>query len=422
MNRFLVSAVIGAAVLVVPGRAESVQLSSEELLKTIQSHYFRTDAPNLEERLREGAARGLLAELNQVQRDLLVKTEGPVQESGKKTVVTEEEMQGGLDKVAPNRLLTANQSKLMKQERSGAFGGIGLILKEERERGMFSVQGVIPGMPSEKGGIKVGDTLVSVDGQSLASLALLDMVGKLRGKEGTTVRLTLDRNGKKFDVTLTRDTVKIPSVEFTPRPGGVAHLKILSFHSGVVHEVKKALAEAASKKVWGMVIDLRGNPGGVLDACVETTKMFLNPQQMIVRTVRHGQPEEVYKATEPPVFSGPLVLLVNRFTGSSAEIFTEALRENNKALVVGERTMGKGTSETVFDLRSGHTLFLSTGAFFGPSGRSPSPGGLKPDVALESSSMSEPKEPQSNLSKLGAPPSPDSALETAFGILTFARK
>jgi carboxyl-terminal processing protease len=425
MRTFLtvVSWIVLISLWATPGRA--AELSTDELLSIISKQYFRPDLPDLERTLREGSAKGLFDRLNELQRKLLVGDEQP-----RRGACAQDPER------AVNRLFTPDEYRLLKEEMTGQFGGIGLRINSRNERAPFTVLEAIAGMPSFKAGITRGDRILSVDGKSVDGLALRELVLKLRGPDGAAVKLGLDRAGKPVDVTLVREKIRVPTVELTLR-GAVARLKLSAFNERTAEELRQALEKVAAEKTRGLVVDLRGNPGGLFEVSIDVARMFLGPGQLIVKTARRGQPQQEYRAEKPPLFAGPVVLLVGRETGSSAEILTMALQDNHRALVVGSRTMGKGTAETVISLPSGHALKLTTMVFYGPSGRSPTAGGIEPDVTMVVESCQdrpegdgprtdrrgtgEKTEPKGPPSSAGSPPA-DTGLEAAFRILAFGQK
>ena len=352
--------------------APASALSVDALLAEVHRTWYEPDLPELAVRLREAAARGLLAGLNRIQAERI----------GGKPAAPCEEDEG------VNRLYTPDEFKLFHQEMSGRFGGVGLMLgpPHEQERPVpgepIVVLKVIAGMPGEKSGVKAGDRLVSVDGSPVATAPLKDIVMKLRGEPGSNVTVGLEREGKPVEIKLTRQEIRVPAVEFTARDGGVGLIAFHEFNEGALEELKAALAKANDTKLKGLVIDLRDNPGGALDTALAASKLFLSKGEVIARTRRHGEGEKVETADGDALWKGALVLLVNRSTRSSAELFTGALQDNKHALVVGERTFGKGTAETVLSLPGGYAMKLTSLMLYRPSGAATAKGGVEPDVAL----------------------------------------
>lgn len=373
-----------AAVIAAPALAESPApahpLAAPALLSAIREHYYEPNLPGLDERLTEGAARGMLEELNRIQAERI----------GGAAVRIDPDDRG------VNRLYTPDEFKLFRQEISGKFGGLGLVLgppggpgpepapgqPHPEHRGPHAVLKLIPEMPGAKGGLKEGDLVTSVDGSNVSSMPLKDLVLKLRGDAGSKVKLGLERDGRPQEVELTRAEIKVPAVELEVRENGAAVLEIHEFHESALPELKAALAQAKEKKAWGLVLDLRDNPGGALDVALEACKLFLAKGEVIAKTQKHGAGETVHKQDGEPTWTGALVVLVNKNTRSSAELFAGALQDNKKALVVGEKTFGKGTAETLVSLASGYALKITTLVLYRPNGAATAKGGLDPDVPI----------------------------------------
>ena len=361
-----------------PSPTAATTLSVEALLAEVRQHWYEPDLPGLEDRLREGAARGLLEELNRVQAERIGGVAARIDP----------------DDRGVNRMYTPDEFKLFRQEVSGKFGGLGLMLGPpggpEPETnaahveycGPHAVLKLVPGMPAEKSGVKEGDLVKSVDGLRVETMPLKDLVLKLRGEPGSRVKLALERAGKPVDLELERVEIKVPAVQIEPRANGTAHLTVHEFHEGALDELKAALAKAKEQKTWGLVIDLRDNPGGALDVAIAACKLFLAKGEVILKTRRHGEAETVHKQDGEPTWTGALVVLVNGRTRSSAEIFAGALQDNKKALIVGEKTFGKGTAETLIALPSGHAIKITTLVLYRPNGAATAKGGLDPDVPI----------------------------------------
>lgn len=376
----VLAAVIAAPALQAQSPAPTHPLSVDALLGAVREHWYEPELPGLEERLREGAARGLFEELNRIQADRI----------GGQAVRIDPDDRG------VNRMYTPDEFKLFRQEVSGKFGGLGLMLgppggpgpepapgqPHVEHRGPHEVLKLIPDMPAAKGGVQSGDRVTSVDGVNVTTMPLKDLVLKLRGEPKSRVKLGLERAGKPVDIELTRAEIKVPAVKLAMRENGAAHLEIHEFHESALSELVAALAEAKEKKATGLVLDLRDNPGGALDVALAACKLFLAKGETIAKTLKHGAGETVHKQDGEPTWTGPAVVLVNGHTRSSAELFAGALQDNKKALVVGEKTFGKGTAETLVSLPSGHALKITTLVLYRPNGAATAKGGLEPDVPI----------------------------------------
>lgn len=380
-------------------------LTVESVMAEVQRQYFAPDLPGFDEKLREGAARGMLAALNEMQAAAL---------GAAKRAKPHHDADEGV-----NRLYTPGEFKLFSQEMSGKFGGVGIKIGPPGgpgtgtpEKGPFAVLDTIENMPAVKAGVKKGDLLVSVDSVPVTTVPLPEIVLKLRGPAASTVKIGLLRDGKPLDVELVRQVVEWKAAVLEV-PAGKQYgvLTLREFNDRASADLKAALAEATSKKLWGLVLDLRDNPGGQLDVGLEACRMFLDRGQVIAKMKRRGEPEKVHTQEGEPLYRGTLVLLVNRKTRSSAELFAGALQDNKKALVVGERTFGKGTAETVVSLPGGYAMKVTSLVLFRPSGASTSLGGLKPDVPCSVGDARDEKPDDE----------PDEAVGAATSILEFAR-
>jgi len=400
--------------------AAPAALSVDALMAEIRKNWYEPELPGLEEKLREAAARGLLVGLNRIQAERIGGSAPPPPDEDE----------------GVNRLYTPDEFKLFRQEVSGKFGGVGMVLgppgalEHEHEHGGIPEEGgepivvlkLVAGMPGEKAGLKAGDRLVSVDGAPVATAPLKDVVLKLRGEPGSKVAVGVERDGKPIAYQLERAEIRVPAVEYTAREGGTALIAFHEFNDGAVDELKAALVRANTEKLRGLVIDLRDNPGGALDAAYAAAKLVVDRGQVIARTRRHGEGEQVHASDADPVWHGALVVLVNHNTRSSAEVFAGALQDNHKALIVGERTFGKGTAETLLSLDGGYAVKITSLMLYRPGGAATAKGGLVPDVPLAAGhrppgTFGRPERTPADAGKQPASPDP---VDAAFRILSFA--
>jgi carboxyl-terminal processing protease len=272
------------------------------------------------------------------------------------------------------------------QEIEGRFSGVGLSVVPVK-RGLRAVQ-VFHGSPADKAGIEPGDTIVSVDGDSIAGLGSTEATAKIKGPEGTEVTLgVLDaKSGKVQDLKLTRAEVALPNVSshvITVKGRKLGYIRMLSFseevHALLASAVKKVEREGAE----GIVLDLRGNPGGLLEEAVLSAGVFLPKGEVVVSTKSRTQGDSVHETSGGRLSKLPLVLLIDRGTASAAEILTAALADDAGATVVGTRSYGKGVFQEEKGLSNGGALKLTIGEYFTPKGvnlaRS---GGIHPDVEV----------------------------------------
>jgi carboxyl-terminal processing protease len=270
------------------------------------------------------------------------------------------------------------------QEIEGQFSGVGLSVVPAK-RGLRAVQ-VFHGSPAAAAGIEPGDTIVAVNGESIAGQSSAEATAKIKGPEGTQVKLgVLDaKSGKVRDLKLTRAEVALPNVSSsvkTVHGRKLGYIRMLSFSEGVHALLASAVRKVEREGAEGIVLDLRGNPGGLLEEAVLSASIFLPKGEVVVSTKSRTQGNSVHETIGGNLPKVPLVLLIDRNTASSAEILTAALADDAGATVVGTRSYGKGVFQEEKDLSNGGALKLTVGEFFTPNGvnlaRS---GGIHPDV------------------------------------------
>jgi carboxyl-terminal processing protease len=276
------------------------------------------------------------------------------------------------------------------------FSGVGLGVQRDR-RGLRITQ-VYDGSPAKKAGLREGDVILSADGTRLAGKAEEAAVGLIKGKEGTRVKLGVRRGRRTFDRTVTRAQIDIPVVESeTVRRGGkrYAHIRLATFSSGSHAEIYAKIRAAQKRDVAGIVFDLRGNSGGLVEEARLIASAFL-PEGRIVTTRGRSVSETVYEATGDPVAPKiPLVVLVDRGSASASEIVAGALQDRDRAKVVGTKTFGKGVFQQVVELGNGGALDITVGQYFLPSGRNiggrgvKRGAGLQPDVRVQDDPKTE---------------------------------
>jgi carboxyl-terminal processing protease len=274
----------------------------------------------------------------------------------------------------------------MQIQTSGQFAGLGIEVT--MEDGLVKVISPIDDTPAAKAGIKTGDFIAAVDGTPIQGMALDDAIAKMRGAEGTKVTITVLRTGTKkpFDVTLMRAIVQVDNVKFH-RDGDVGYIRLPSFNeqtdAGLEHAVRE-LKHQIGPGLKGYVLDLRNNPGGLLDQAVEVSDDFLNAGEIVSTRGRHPEDSSRYDAKPGDVTDGkPVIVLVNGGTASAAEIVAGALQDDKRATVVGMTSFGKGSVQTIIPLgQNGGALRLTTARYYTPSGHSIQALGITPDVAV----------------------------------------
>lgn len=275
----------------------------------------------------------------------------------------------------------------LQESTSGEFGGLGIEVG--LEDGFLQVISPIDDTPASKAGIEAGDIIAKIDGHPVKGVSLTEAVDQLRGKPGSQVTLTVIRDGgQPFEVKLVRAVIKVRSVKSQLLEPGYGYLRLTQFQINSGEEVAKALAKLAAdnggKPLTGLVMDLRNNPGGVLQAAVEVADQFLT-DGLIVYTKGRLPNAELRFSAEPggPAEKVPLVVLINGGSASAAEIVAGALQDHKRAILMGTDSFGKGSVQTVLPLNNDRALKLTTALYYTPNGRSIQAQGIVPDIKVD---------------------------------------
>lgn len=274
----------------------------------------------------------------------------------------------------------------LQESTSGEFGGLGIEVGTED--GFIKVVSPIDDTPASKAGIQPGDLIVKIDGQPTKGLSMMEAVDKMRGKAGSPIVLTLIREGgQPFDVELKRAVIKVKSVKSQLLDKNYGYIRITQFQVNTGEEVGKALAklrkENSDKKLAGLVLDLRNNPGGVLQSAVEVADHFLTKGLIVYTKGRIANSELRFSADPADASEGvPLVVLINGGSASAAEIVAGALQDHKRGVLMGTDSFGKGSVQTVLPLNNDRALKLTTALYFTPNGRSIQAQGIVPDVEV----------------------------------------
>ncbi|MGQ7959866.1 S41 family peptidase [Pseudomonas sp. SP16.1] len=299
----------------------------------------------------------------------------------------ENAIKGMLSNLDPHSAYLEPEAFLELQEStSGEFGGLGIEVG--MEDGFVKVVSPIDDTPASQAGIQPGDLIVKIDGQPTKGLSMMEAVDKMRGKAGSKIELTLVRDGgQPFDLTLTRAVIKVRSVKSQMLEDGYGYLRISQFQVNTGEEVGKALSKLrkdnGDKKLRGLVMDLRNNPGGVLQAAVEVTDHFLKSGLIVYTEGRLANSELRFNADPVDASEGvPLVVLINGGSASASEIVAGALQDHKRAVLMGTDSFGKGSVQTVLPLNNDRALKLTTALYFTPNGRSIQAQGIVPDIEV----------------------------------------
>lgn len=276
--------------------------------------------------------------------------------------------------------------KELQVETKGSFGGIGIEITIRD--GVLTVVSPLEGTPAYELGIQAGDQIIRVDGEPTKEMTLMEAVKKMRGPKGTNVVLTIMREEftKPQDFVVTRATIAIRSVRSKTLEPGYGYIRLSQFQSSTARDLRKEIAnlEKENKSLKGLILDLRNNPGGLLDQAVKVSDEFLNEGLIVYTGGRLKSQDMRFEAhMNTRSHSYPIVVLVNEGSASAAEIVAGALQDHKRAVVVGVKTFGKGSVQTVMPLRNGAALRLTTALYYTPSGRSIQAKGIEPDIVVE---------------------------------------
>jgi len=282
--------------------------------------------------------------------------------------------------------LTPDQLNEVYAQIEGNFVGLGVELKPHRDTLM--VLRVITGSPAERAGIRPGDRIVAVDGRQTKDVSTERAANLLQGPAGTSVQLTLaDAAGQTRSVTVGRQRVEVPSVDdvqILDRSQGVGYLKLTCFQKTTAHDLDAALWTLYQDGMRSLIIDVRGNPGGLLVAAVEVADRFLERGVIVSTRGRNAQEDLTYSAHEAGTWRVPLVVVVDQDSASAAEIFAGAIRDHHRGTIVGVRSFGKGSVQGIFPLEETNAgVRLTTAKFYSPSGRPYNNLGVEPDVVVQ---------------------------------------
>ena len=290
--------------------------------------------------------------------------------------------------------MNAHDYRDMQQQARGEYGGLGIEVTSED--GVVRVVSPIDDTPAARAGIEAGDYLVALDGESIVGLTLNEAVERMRGQAGTEITVTVTREGTEpFDVTLTREIINVRAVTARVEGGDVGVIRISTFNertTAMLNDAIRTVRREAGPNLRGIVLDLRNNPGGLLDQAISVSDAFLDGGEVV--STRGRQPGDVqrYNARRGDDMPGvQIVVLINGASASAAEIVAGALQDRNRALVVGMQSFGKGSVQTVIPLQGGRdgALRLTTARYYTPAGRSIQGAGIEPDVEVSQRRFTE---------------------------------
>jgi carboxyl-terminal processing protease len=292
--------------------------------------------------------------------------------------------------------MNEEEAKSMTIQNKGEFGGLGIEVT--MENGVVKVVSPIDDTPAARAGIQSGDLIVEIDGKQVIGMTLTESVDKMRGKVGSEILLTVVRQGAKapLKIKLVRDIIQIQSVKSRIEGGNVGYIRITTFNAQTSPGLKKAfedIKKQAGNKLVGYVIDLRNNPGGLLDQAIAVADAFLDKGEIVSTRGRNADDTRRDNATSGDMAASlPLAVLINGGSASASEIVAGALQDHKRAIIVGTQSFGKGSVQTLFNAPGGGMIRLTTARYYTPSGRSIQAKGITPDIVVERANVVAEKE------------------------------
>lgn len=294
-------------------------------------------------------------------------------------------IKGMLSSLDPHSaFMTPDMYKEMQVETKGEFGGIGIQIGIKE--GMLTVIAPIEDTPAYKAGIKAGDKIIKINNEFTKDMSLHDAVSKMRGVPKTPVTITILREGWKEtkDFTIIRDIIKIKSVRSKLLEDGIGYIKINQFQEQTAADLSNAMEQLMKEKINSLILDLRNNPGGLLNSAVDVTSQLLPPGKLVVYTKdRKGERTEYYTKAGGANSTLPMVVLVNQGSASASEIVAGALKDWNRSVILGTQTFGKGSVQSVVPLSDGSGIRLTTARYYTPKGTSIQTTGIMPDIVVK---------------------------------------
>lgn len=296
-------------------------------------------------------------------------------------------VKGMLQELDPHtNFLPPDIYKEFETETSGEFGGLGIEITVQND--VLTVISPIEDTPAWEAGIKAGDRIVEINGESTKGLSLAEAAQRMRGKRGSKVKMMIFREGfeKPKEFMIARGVVKVKSVKYTNLEDGYGYVRLTSFIENSSTEMERAIKQHQknSKETKGLIVDLRRNPGGLLDQAIKISDLFLDKGVIVSTIGRNKKDKEVVYARKDGSYTDfPIIVLINEYSASASEILAGALQDNRRALIMGQRSFGKGSVQSVVKLGDGSGLKLTVARYYTPSGVSIQAEGIKPDVIIE---------------------------------------
>ncbi|MFA5975676.1 MAG: S41 family peptidase [Elusimicrobiota bacterium] len=289
-----------------------------------------------------------------------------------------------------SQFLEPDAHKEMKTETEGEFGGLGIRIAIRDN--ILTVITPLPGTPAYRHGILPGDKIVKINDETTQDITIEQAVKRLRGAPGSKVTITIGREGEKElkDIVLTRELIKIESIKYKMLDSNIGYVRLTEFTQRSAQDFDTALKGLKAKGMTNLIVDLRNNPGGLLNVAVDTCRLFIGSNKLIVYTQGRRQPRQEFRADAQAAYGTvPMVVLVNHGSASGSEIFAGCLQDYHRALILGSETFGKGSVQSVIPLADGSGLRLTTAKYYTPSGRTfhrdekTGKGGITPDILID---------------------------------------
>jgi len=367
------TAVVAREVVTPPGGSSRISDSPKEVIDQTWQIVFR-DYLDINGKYKPEQWRSL-------RRDVLAKSYG----SSKEAYEAIRGMLGSLDDPY-TRFLDPREFKEMQIDTSGELSGVGIQLSLDKETKNLVVVSPIEGSPASRAGVQPKDVIVAIDGKSTKGMSTEDAVKLIRGQAGTTVTLTLKRKAQTLELPLTRERIELHAVDHQINTSAdgvkVGYIRLKQFNATATKDMRQAVKDLEEKGAQGYVLDLRSNPGGLLMASVEIARQWLNEGTIVSTKTRDGI-QDVKRANGRALTTKPMVVLVNEGSASASEILSGALQDNNRAVLVGQKTFGKGLVQSVRGLSDGSGMTVTIAKYLTPSGRDIHKHGIDPDVTAK---------------------------------------
>ncbi|MFN3692244.1 MAG: S41 family peptidase [Fervidobacterium sp.] len=288
-----------------------------------------------------------------------------------------------------------SQMKEQQIEMEGQYGGLGIEVTYDSENRAVKIISPMYGTPAWRAGLQSGDLIIAIDDQPVSEMEYMEAINKMRGKPGTEVKLTIKRDKEIIEIKIVREIIQIIPVKsgvVNYENKKIGYILITKFNEPVPSELEKALKKLYDQKINGLILDLRNNPGGLLDVAIKVSNYFLEPGKIIVSVKdRNGKITDRYVSQGNNYPKVPMTVLVNNGSASASEIFAAALKENNRAILIGQKTFGKGSVQRGFTLSNGGTVFLTIAHYLTPSGKDIHKLGIEPNITVQEATQTSRK-------------------------------